>query len=114
MTLAEKLRESMKKHVAKHKSTDGAKVVNKTGDVSHFEVHPAENGHVLETHFKPKEGKLGEYMGREEPRKSVHKNMSGVHKEMKENCPCGACAGGEADSGKVVGKADSGEKDDEM
>ena len=106
MSLAEKIHEGLKKHQSKHKSDPSTKVVNKSGEVDHFEVHPAEGGHILEIHRKAKEGKHGEYMGREEPEKSVHKSMSSVHKAMKVECPCGGCTqeGAENETGGKNGE----------
>jgi hypothetical protein len=100
MSLAEKIHEGMKKHHAKHSKGDKnmGKGENKTGVVDHFEIHPADGGHVLETHFKHK----GSMLERPEMKKSVHKNMSSAMKEMKSSCGCGNC--GEPDTGIVAGE----------
>lgn len=85
MALMDKLMDGARKHVAKtkekHKS-EGRDKNTQGKDVHHFEVHPAKGGHMLEVHHHD--------MGRP-PEKSVHKSMSGVHKAMKEQCPCGGC-----------------------
>lgn len=94
MSLATKIHEGLQKHSAKMKSKKADtsnKVVNPSGDVDHFEVHPAEGGHMVETHFKAKEGKHGDYMGRKEPHKAVHKSMASAAKHMRSMCPCGGC-----------------------
>ena len=93
MSLAEKIHEGMRKHSEKHK---GSKKETKK-EVDHFEIHPAEGGHVLETHCKRKN-----FDEPNEPKKSVHKQMSGAVKEMKSECGCGNC--GEPDTGIVAGE----------
>ena len=112
MALAEKLRDGMMKHLEKtkgrsekkEKKDPSDKKVNPSGEVDHFEVHPAEGGHMLETHYKREESKHGEYVERPEPKKAIHEKMKDLHKDMMSQCPCGGCA----DSGIAVGNTGKG------
>lgn len=94
MALMDKVMDGAKKHMArtKEKSSSRKKEESKRKEVHHFEVHPAKGGHMLEIHHSDMT---------EPPTKSMHKSMSGVHKEMKANCPCGGCTqeGAEATTG---------------
>jgi hypothetical protein len=113
MSLAAKLHEGMKRHAEKHreKKSVADKEVNKTGEVDHFEVHPAEGGHMLETHYKRPDSKRGEYMEAPKPKKAIHKSMNNAMKDMKSQCPCGNC--GEPDTAIVAGKNGKDEDDTE-
>jgi hypothetical protein len=122
MALAEKLHEGMRKHIEKTKGKSekkgdpSQKEVNKTGNVSHWEIHPANGGHILTTHMEDK-NTMGHNVGMyPEPKKSVHKSLTSAHKQMKSECGCGICAGGETDSGKVMGggKGPGSEEEDDQ
>lgn len=111
MALADKIHTGMKKHLEKTKASKKASQpeTNKSGEVSHFEVHPIKGGHLLEKHF---ERRNSYDKPPKEPERSAHKSLGSAMKEMKGSCPCGICAGDEADTGVAVGGKGKSKSDD--
>lgn len=84
MSLASHLNASMKKHHAAHK-----KEKPKKKQVHSFDVEPAEGGYSVKTRYKSNDGNY------EEPKTSIHKSLSSVHKHMKDCCGDGDSGGDE-------------------
>jgi hypothetical protein len=110
MALAEKIHEGLRRHSEKEKAKASKKNAEKE-KVHHFEVHPAEGGHLVQVHMQKKMG--DGYMTHEhhKDKDSIHKTMKSAAKHMGGMCSCGNC--NEADSGVAVGAGENGGGADE-